>query len=109
FGGKVPVYPGYVLATVASLTLGRPVKWIEDRSENLVSGSFARDYRITAELGAKKDGTITALRIKTLADHGYTDAAANPSKFKAGLFHVCTRSYDLKAAHGEGGGAYTNQ
>ena len=109
FGGKVPVYPGYVLATVASLTLGRPVKWIEDRSENLVSGSFARDYRITAELGATKDGTLTALRIKTLADHGYADAAANPSKFPAGLFHICTGSYDLKNAFVEVDGAYTNK
>ena len=54
--------------------------------ENLQADSFARDYHITAELAAKKDGTITALRIKTLADHGYTDAAANPSKFPAGLF-----------------------
>ena len=109
FGGKVPVYPGYVLATVAALKLGRPVKWIEDRSENLVSGSFARDYRISAELGAKKDGTLTALRIKTLADHGYADAAANPSQFPAGLFHICTGSYDLKNAFVEVDGAYTNK
>src|SRR5690606_15182441 len=35
FGGKVPVYPGYVIATVATLTTGKPVKWVEDRSENL--------------------------------------------------------------------------
>ena len=69
--------------------------------ENLQADSFARDYHITAELAAKKDGTLTALRIKTLADHGYADAAANPSKFPAGLFHVCTGSYDLKAAHVE--------
>jgi carbon-monoxide dehydrogenase large subunit len=34
FGGKVPVYPGYVLCAVASLVTGKPVKWIEDRSEN---------------------------------------------------------------------------
>src|SRR5216117_2813188 len=77
--------------------------------ENLQADSFARDYHITAELAAKKDGTLTALRIKTLADHGYTDAAANPSKFPAGLFHVCTGSYDLKAAHVEVDGAYTNK
>ena len=109
FGGKVPVYPGYVLATVAALKLGRPVKWIEDRSENLVSGSFARDYRISAELGATKDGTLVALRIKTLADHGYADAAANPSQFPAGLFHICTGSYDLKNAFVEVDGAYTNK
>src|SRR5262249_44535112 len=43
------------------------------------------------------------------ADHGYTDAAANPSKFPAGLFHICTGSYDLKAAHVEVDGAYTNK
>ncbi len=37
---------------------------------------------------------MTALRIKTIADHGYTDASANPSKFPAGLFSICTGSYD---------------
>ncbi len=56
FGGKVPVYPGYVLAVVASFLTGKPVKWIEDRSENLQADSFARDYHIHAELGATKDG-----------------------------------------------------
>src|ERR1051325_6239179 len=109
FGGKVPVYPGYVIAVAASVLTGKPVKWIEDRMENLQADSFARDYHITAELAAKKDGTLTALRSKTLADHGYTDAAANPSKFPAGLFHVCTGSYDLKAAHVEVDGVYTNK
>src|SRR5262244_247659 len=109
FGGKVPVYPGYVIAVAASVLTGKPVKWIEDRMENLQADSFARDYHITAELAGKKDGTLTALRIKTVADHGYTDAAANPSKFPAGLFHVCTGSYDLKAAHVEVDGVYTNK
>ena len=55
----MPVYPGYVLAVVASLTVGKPVKWIEDRSENLQADSFARDYHIHAELAATKDGKIT--------------------------------------------------
>ncbi len=109
FGGKVPVYPGYVIAVAASVLTGKPVKWIEDRMENLQADSFARDYHITAELAGKKDGKLTALRIKTIADHGYTDAAANPSKFPAGLFHICTGSYDLKAAHVEVDGVYTNK
>src|SRR3990172_6609298 len=98
FGGKVPVYPGYVIAIAASVLTGKPVKWIEDRSENLQADSFARDYHIDAALAAKKDGTLQALRIKTVADHGYTDAAANPSKYPAGLFHVATGSYDFKSA-----------
>lgn len=109
FGGKVPVYPGYVLSAVASLQLGRPVKWIEDRSENLVSGSFARDYHMDVELGATDDGKLTALRVKTLADHGYTDAQANPSKFPAGLFHICTGSYELDDAFVEVDSVYTNK
>ncbi len=109
FGGKVPVYPGYVIAVAASVLTGKPVKWIEDRSENLQADSFARDYHITAELAAKKDGTVQALRIKTVADHGYTDAAANPSKFPAGLFHICTGSYDFKNAFVEVDGVYTNK
>ena len=109
FGGKVPVYPGYVIAVAASVVTGKPVKWIEDRMENLQADSFARDYHMDAELAANKDGTITALRIKTLADHGYADAAANPSKFPAGLFSVCTGSYDIKNAFVEVDGVYTNK
>jgi len=109
FGGKVPVYPGYVIAVAASVVLGKPVKWIEDRMENLQADSFARDYHISAELGAKRDGTMTALRIRTVADHGYTDAAANPSKFPAGLFSICTGSYDLRGAFAEVYGVYTNK
>lgn len=109
FGGKVPVYPGYVISVVAAITTGKPVKWIEDRMENLQADSFARDYWITAELAAKKDGTMTALRTKVLADHGAFDAAANPSKFPAGLYSVCTGSYDLKHAHIEVDGVFTNK
>ncbi len=109
FGGKVPVYPGYVIAIAASVVIGKPVKWIEDRMENLQADSFARDYHMKAELAARKDGTMTAIRIKTVADHGYADAAANPSKFPAGLFSICTGSYDFKHAFAEVDGAYTNK
>jgi len=109
FGGKVPVYPGYVIAVVAALKTGRPVKWIEDRSENLQADSFARDYHIHAELAANRDGKMKALRTKVVADHGAFDAAANPSKFPAGLFSIATGSYDLQAAHVEVDGVYTNK
>ena len=46
---------------------------------------------------------------RPLADHGYADAAANPSKFPAGLFSICTGSYDFKHAFAEVDGAYTNK
>src|SRR3954471_1500188 len=109
FGGKVPVYPGYVCCAVASLVLGRPVKWIEDRSENLQADSFARDYHITARLAADKDGRIIGLQVKTLSDCGAADAAATPSKCPAGLYSICTGSYDMKAAHVTVDGVYTNK
>ena len=109
FGGKVPAYPGYVIAVALSIVTGAPVKWIEDRTENMAADSFGRDYHISAELAGKKDGTLTALRFKTIADHGYTDAAANPSKMPAGLFHIATGSYDFKNAFVEVDGVYTNK
>jgi carbon-monoxide dehydrogenase large subunit len=109
FGNKVPVYPGYVVATAASLLLGRPVKWIEDRSENLISTGFARDFHMHGELALKRDGSMLGLRVSLLADEGAFHADAQPSKFKVGLFHIVTGSYDLPAAHVVADGAYTNK
>ncbi|HEY7755173.1 MAG TPA: aerobic carbon-monoxide dehydrogenase large subunit [Actinomycetota bacterium] len=109
FGNKVPVYPGYVVATAASLLLGRPVKWIEDRSENLISTGFARDFHMHGEMALDRDGTMKGLRVSLLADEGAFHADAQPSKFKVGLFHIVTGSYDLPAAHVSADGAYTNK
>jgi carbon-monoxide dehydrogenase large subunit len=109
FGNKVPVYPGYVAATAASLLLGKPVKWVEDRSENLISTGFARDYHMHGELAMKSDGTMLALRVHLLSDNGAFFADAQPTKVKAGLFHIVTGSYDLPAAHVSAEGAYTNK
>jgi len=108
FGNKVPIYPGYVVATAASLLLGRPVKWIEDRTGNLISTGFARDYHMHGEL-AVKDGRIVGLRASLAADEGAFYADAQPSKLRIGLFHIVTGSYDIPTAHVQGDGAYTNK
>ena len=109
FGNKVPIYPGYLCAIVGSMITGRPVKWIEDRSENLMSTSFARDYHMHGEIAATRDGTILALRARVLADHGAFNGAAQPTKFPAGFFHIFTGSYNLLAAHCAVTGVYTNK
>jgi carbon-monoxide dehydrogenase large subunit len=109
FGNKVPIYPGYLCAVVGSMACGKPVKWVEDRSENLMSTSFARDYHMHGEIAATRDGRILALRAKVLADHGAFNGAAQPTKFPAGFFHIFTGSYDLQAAHCEVTGVYTNK
>ena len=109
FGNKVPVYPGYLCAIVGSMDTGRPVKWIEDRSENLMSTSFARDYHMHGEIAATREGRILAVRARVLADHGAFNGAAQPSKYPAGFFGVFTGSYDLQAAHCQVTGVYTNK
>ncbi|MGZ4352434.1 MAG: aerobic carbon-monoxide dehydrogenase large subunit [Gaiellaceae bacterium] len=108
FGNKVPIYPGYVVATAASLLIGRPVKWTEDRTGNLISTGFARDYHMHGEL-AVKDGKFTGLKVQMLSDQGAFYADAQPTKFRAGLFHIVTGSYDIPAAWVETDGAYTNK
>jgi aerobic carbon-monoxide dehydrogenase large subunit len=109
FGNKVPIYPGYVVATAASLLIGKPVKWVEDRSENLISTGFARDFHMSGEMALRNDGRMLGLRVKLLSDNGAFYADAQPTKFRAGLFHIVTGSYDLPAAHVEADGAYTNK
>ncbi|MGZ4640473.1 MAG: molybdopterin cofactor-binding domain-containing protein, partial [Actinomycetes bacterium] len=54
FGNKVGIYPGYVCSIVGSIVTGKPVKWVEDRSENLMSTSFARDYHMHGEIAATR-------------------------------------------------------
>ena len=108
FGNKVPVYPGYVCAIVGSIVAGKPVKWVEDRSENLMSTGFARDYVMRGQICAK-DGEITGVRVEVIADHGAFDSTAQPSKFPAGFFHIFAGSYDLEAAHCTVKAVYTNK
>jgi aerobic carbon-monoxide dehydrogenase large subunit len=109
FGNKVPIYPGYVCAIVGSIVTGKPVKWMEDRSENLISTGFARDYIMRGEIAATKDGRILAIRTNVLADHGAFNGTAAPVKYPAGFFGVFTGSYDIEAAYCKMSAVYTNK
>ena len=108
FGNKVPVYPGYVCAIAGSIVAGVPVKWVEDRTGNLTSTGFARDYIMRAEM-CSKDGKITGLRVDAIADHGAFDSTAQPTKFPAGFFHIVCGSYDLAGRAREGQGRLHEQ
>ena len=109
FGNKVGAYPGYICAIVASIVTGRPVKWVEDRIENLSTTAFARDFYMETEIAATKDGKVTGLRCYTIADHGAFDACANATKWPAGLFSIISGSYDFPAAYVSVDGVYTNK
>jgi len=109
FGNKVGVYPGYICSIVASIVTGVPVKWIEDRMDNLMATAFARDYWMKGRISATKQGRITGLECYVTADHGAFDACADPTKFPAGFFNICTGSYDIPTAYLSVDGVYTNK
>jgi aerobic carbon-monoxide dehydrogenase large subunit len=109
FGNKVPVYPGYVVAIVASIVTGVPVKWIESRIDNISTTGFARDYHGVGELAADKDGRIKGLRFSALADHGAFNSHVSATKLPAGLFSICTGSYDVPNAYCRVDAVYTNK
>ena len=109
FGNKVPVYPGYVCSILASILLERPVKWIEDKTGNLISTGFARDVYLDGEMALRRDGKILAVRMHTEADHGAFFSDAQPSKFKIGLMHSAFAAYDIPVAHLTARGTYTNK
>ncbi|MCW3045667.1 MAG: carbon-monoxide dehydrogenase, large subunit, partial [Actinobacteria bacterium] len=109
FGNKVPVYPGYVIAILASILLSRPVKWIEDKTGNLISTGYARDMYFHGELAVRKDGKIQAVRIHADTDNGAFFSDAQPTKFKVGLFHSTFGCYDIPYGHLTAQGHYTNK
>jgi carbon-monoxide dehydrogenase large subunit len=70
FGAKLVVYPEFLVVAWAARRLGRPVKWVETRSENLVAMTHGRAQVHRVELGAKRDGTLVGLRVDIVADVG---------------------------------------
>ena len=109
FGNKVPIYPGYVISILASILTEHPVKWVEDKSSNLISTGFGRDVYLQGELALRKDGKILGMRMHTISDHGAFFADAQPTKFKIGLMHSTFACYDVPAAHLTSEGWYTNK
>ncbi|WP_394934082.1 aerobic carbon-monoxide dehydrogenase large subunit [uncultured Ilumatobacter sp.] len=109
FGNKVPVYPGYVASILASILLERPVKWIEDKTGNLISTGFGRDVYLKGQMALRNDGKILGVRMHTDSDHGAFFSDAQPSKFKIGLMHSAFACYDIPSAHLTARGIYTNK
>jgi len=70
FGLKMQVFPEDVAVAALARRLGRPLKWLEERRENLAAASQARAQRTTVELAAAADGTVLALRSRVMSDNG---------------------------------------
>lgn len=70
FGLKCTIFPEDVVVPAVARLAGRPVKWIEDRWENLAAGVHSKDMHCTMEIAAKADGTMTAFRAHFVTDSG---------------------------------------
>jgi carbon-monoxide dehydrogenase large subunit len=87
FGVRGELYPEDILVPLAAMRLGRPVKWIESRRENLMAANHAREVDYDVEIGFDRDGRILAIRTLIRADIGayVRTAALVPAEFGAAL------------------------
>jgi carbon-monoxide dehydrogenase large subunit len=108
FGSKFNVYAEEVLAAAVARRLGRPVKWIETRRENMVAASHGRGQIAYLEAGVKRDGTVTALRLRIIGDlgaHYHVNTPAGPVLTAL----MMTGSYRITAAAAEIVSVFTNK
>jgi carbon-monoxide dehydrogenase large subunit len=108
FGTKIFVYPEYVLVVALAEKTGRPVKWIESRRENYVATTHGRDHVTYLEVGAKRDGTITALKAKTYANLGGVLSTIAPGIPTTLYGRMLSGAYRIPNIHCQVTGVYTN-
>jgi carbon-monoxide dehydrogenase large subunit len=108
FGSKLQVYGEELLACWASRKLGRPVKWIETRTENMATTHQGRDQIAYTKMGAKRDGTITAFHVKIVADFGAYNMLLTPLIPSLGAF-VMGGCYKIPNVQTDIVGVFTNK
>ena len=99
FGCKLNIYPEEMLAAFASMKIGRPVKWIESRSENLSSTIHGRDQVDYIDIAATKEGKITGLKIHGISDLGSYCQIFTDVIMMAFGFPVSCGAYDIPKVH----------
>jgi carbon-monoxide dehydrogenase large subunit len=108
FGSKIFIYPEEVVALWASKRVGRPVKWVADRTEAFLCDAHGRDHVTHAEMAFGEDGRILALKVKTIANLGAymsTFSSSIPTYLYATLL---SGQYEIPAIHCEVDAVYTN-
>jgi carbon-monoxide dehydrogenase large subunit len=108
FGMKLFLYPEYILALWAARRLGRPVKWIAERSEGFLSDTQGRDNLTKAELALDRDGKFLAIRVNTLANMGAYLSNFGPLIPTEAGKGMQTGVYAIPAAYVEVTGVFTN-
>jgi carbon-monoxide dehydrogenase large subunit len=108
FGGKLQVCAEETLCAWASKQLGRPVKWIETRSENMAVSHHGRDQVDYVRMGATSDGRITAFHANIIQDLGAYFGLLTPMIPELGAF-VMTGCYKIPAIRTDITGVFTNK
>ena len=109
FGCKLNVYPEEICAAFASMKTGHPVKWIEDRSENLAATIHGRDQVDYIEVAATKDGKITGLKVHGISDLGSYSQLFTDVIMIAFGFPVACGAYDIPNIYLSGDIVFTNK
>ena len=109
FGCKLNIYPEEMVAAFATMKLGRPVKWIEDRSENLAATIHGRDQVDYVEVAATRDGKVTGLKVHGISDLGaYCQIFTDVIMIAFG-FPVSCGAYDIPVIHLSADIVFTNK
>ena len=108
FGCKLNIYAEEVIAAVAAMRVGRPVKWVEDRAESFLATTHGRDQVAYVEAAATKDGRILGLRMKLIGDLGAFHQLFTPAvPTFSGL--MSTGIYKIANLRSEVLGVFTNK
>jgi carbon-monoxide dehydrogenase large subunit len=109
FGTKIFCYADMALVMFASKAIGgRPVKWVESRRENYQATIHGRDHITYLEIAGKRDGEITGLRVKTLANLGGRLSTIGPGIPTTLYARVLSGCYKIPNVYAEVTGVYTN-
>ncbi|GHO67521.1 aldehyde dehydrogenase [Ktedonobacter sp. SOSP1-52] len=109
FGSKLNVYPEETLAAYISMQLGRPIKWIEDRSENLATTVHGRDQVDYVEVAATREGKVTGLKVHGISDLGAYSQLFTDVIMTAFGFPVSGGSYDIPHIYLSSDVVFTNK
>ncbi|HZA18367.1 MAG TPA: xanthine dehydrogenase family protein molybdopterin-binding subunit [Pseudonocardiaceae bacterium] len=108
FGGKLQVTPEEIITFLVARRLGKPVKWTESRAESMVSAHHGRDQLQDLTIAARRDGTVTGLKVELLADMGAYLRLVSPGIPILGAF-MYNSIYKIPAYHFACTNVFTNK
>ncbi len=108
FGAKTSPLGEEIIAAALALRFTRPVKWIEDRSENMMAHTHGRGQINYIEAAFQNDGRLLGLKVHTIADLG-AFLASTTSMVPTGTPHMLNGPYRIEAVESQVVGAFTNK